>query len=242
MNTTMPAHTRTVFDTDLQDLARMVAEMGGLAERQLAQAFDALAERNVHLARQTISSDVTLDALQSQIEEKGIDIIAQRQPFAIDLRQIIAALHISNDLERIGDLAKNIGKRSLAIGDETLPPPLVLGLDHMTRLVMEQFKMALDSYAARDIGTALTVRNGDLQIDALNNALFHEALVYMGEDPHNIAICTHILFCIKNLERIGDHATNIAEAVHYMISGHMPADERPKGNNTSFAATSRTSF
>ena len=232
----MSAHTRTVFDADLQDLVRMVAEMGGLAERQIVQAFDALAQRNTELARKVIERDTTLDIFQTTIEEKGINIIAQRQPLANDLREIVSALHISNDLERIGDLAKNISKRAIAIGSEILPKSLISGLEHMTRMVLGQFKMALDSYAGRDVSETLAVRNGDLQIDALNNALFYETLVHMGEDPHNILSSTQILFCIKNLERVGDHATNIAETVHYIISGHVPASERPKGNTTSFAA------
>ncbi len=232
----MSAHTRTVFDADLQDLVRMVAEMGGLAERQIVQAFDALAQRNTELARKVIERDTTLDIFQTTIEEKGINIIAQRQPLANDLREIVSALHISNDLERIGDLAKNISKRAIAIGSEILPKSLISGLEHMTRMVLGQFKMALDSYAGRDVSETLAVRNGDLQIDALNNALFHETLVHMGEDPHNILSSTQILFCIKNLERVGDHATNIAETVHYIISGHVPASERPKGNTTNFAA------
>lgn len=236
MNVAMSAHTRTVFDADLQDLVRMVAEMGGLAERQIVQAFDALAQRNAALAHQVIDRDAALDAFQTRIEEKGINIIAQRQPLAIDLRETISALHICNDLERIGDLAKNISKRAIAIGSEIIPTSLISGLEHMTRMVMRQFKMALDSYAGRDIREALAARNGDLPVDALNNALFHETLVHMGEDPHNIVSCTQILFCIKNLERIGDHATNIAETVYYIISGHAPASERPKGNTTSFAA------
>jgi len=219
----MSAHTRTVFDADLQDLVRMVAEMGGLAERQIVQAFDALAQRNTELARKVIERDTTLDIFQTTIEEKGINIIAQRQPLANDLREIVSALHISNDLERIGDLAKNISKRAIAIGSEILPKSLISGLEHMTRMVLGQFKMALDSYAGRDVSETLAVRNGDLQIDALNNALFHETLVHMGEDPHNILSSTQILFCIKNLERVGDHATNIAETVHYIISGHVPA-------------------
>lgn len=232
----MSAHTRTVFDADLQDLVRMVAEMVGLAERQIVQAFDALAQRNTELARKVIERDTTLDIFQTTIEEKGINIIAQRQPLANDLREIVSALHISNDLERIGDLAKNISKRAIAIGSEILPKSLISGLEHMTRMVLGQFKMALDSYAGRDVSETLAVRNGDLQIDALNNALFHETLVHMGEDPHNILSSTQILFCIKNLERVGDHATNIAETVHYIISGHVPASDRPKGNTTSFAA------
>jgi phosphate transport system protein len=236
MDLAMSAHTRTVFDADLQDLVRMVAEMGGLAERQIVQAFDALAQRNTELARKVIERDTALDIFQTTIEEKGINIIAQRQPLANDLREIVFALHISNDLERIGDLAKNISKRAIAIGSEILPKSLISGLEHMTRMVLGQFKMALDSYAGRDVSETLAVRNGDLQIDALNNALFHETLVHMGEDPYNILSSTQILFCIKNLERVGDHATNIAETVHYIISGHVPASERPKGNTTSFAA------
>jgi phosphate transport system protein len=233
---TISAHTRTAFDFDLQDLMRMVAEMGGLAEQQVVQAIDALAQRNSELAQKVISRDIALDAFQAKIEEKGINIIAQRQPLAIDLRETISALHICSDLERIGDLAKNISKRTIAIGSEMLPMSLISGIEHMTRLVMGQFKTALDSYAERDISKALEVRSGDLQIDALNNALFYQTIVCMGEDPHYMIACTQILFCIKNLERIGDHATNIAETVHYIISGHVPASERPKGNTTSFAA------
>ena len=232
----MAVHTRTIFDVDLQDLTRMVAEMGGLAEQQIVQTFDALAQRNADLAHQVIDRDAALDTLQKTIEEKGISIIAQRQPLAIDLREILSALHISSDLERIGDLAKNISKRAIVIGNELLPTSLIAGLEHMTRLVLGQLKMALDSYAKRDASGALAVRNGDLQIDALNNALFYETMVYMSEDPHCVVASTQILFCIKNLERIGDHVTNIAEAVHYITSGHAPATERPKGDTTSLAA------
>lgn len=197
-----------MFDTDLQDLARMVAEMGGLAEQQITQALDALTKRNVALADQVIDRDATLDLFQAKIEERGIGIIAQHQPVAIDLREIISAMHISNDLERLGDLAKNISKRVIVIGGEILPKSMISGLEHMTRMVLEQVKMALDSYAQRDINEALVVWNGDRQIDTLNNALFHETLVYMSEDPQNITACTQILFCVKNLERAGDHATS----------------------------------
>ncbi len=230
MQSARSSHTRTVFDSDLYELAQMVAEMGGLVEQQITQGLDALASRNPGLARQVIGRDVALDALQSKIEQKGINIIAQRQPLANDLREIISAMHISSDLERLGDLAKNISKRVLVIGGDTLPDSMILGLEHMTRIVLEQVKMALDSYAGRDIDEALAVWNGDRQIDALNNALFHETLDYMSQHPQNIAGCTQFLFCVKNLERAGDHATNIAEAVHYIISGHLPAGERPKEN------------
>lgn len=227
-------HTRTVFDADLHDLMRMVAEMGGLVEQQIAHAFDALAQKNAALAYQVINRDSAIDALQSEIEDKAINIIAQRQPLAIDLREIISALHISNDLERIGDLAKNISKRTIAIEDATMPTSLISGFEHMTHMVMGQFKTALDSYVQRDVDKALAVRNGDLEIDAFNNALFHETMVYMNEDPENLVASTQILFCVKNLERIGDHSTNIAEAVHYIICGYVPESERPKGDTTNF--------
>jgi phosphate transport system protein len=186
----------------------------------------------IRLSTATLSST----HFKPRLKRKALISSLNGQPLANDLRETISALHICSDLERIGDLAKNISKRTIAIGSEILPMSLISGLEHMTQMVMEQFKVALDSYAGRDVSKALAVRNGDLQIDALNNALFYETMVYMGKDPHNIVACTQILFCIKNLERIGDHATNIAEAVHYIISGHVPANERPKGNTTSFTA------
>ncbi len=234
----MSAHTRAVFDTDLLDLSQMVADMGVLAERQFTNALEALAKRNVTLASQVVEGDDALDAFQTKIEEKGINIIAQRQPVAVDLREIISAMHISNDLERLGDLAKNISKRAIVIGGEKLPKSMITGLEHMTRVVLEQVKMALDSYTQRDVNEALMVWTRDRQIDALNNALFHETFVYMGKDPQKIAACTQILFCVKNLERAGDHATNIAESVHYTIKGHLPAGERPKENAANFVKLS----
>ncbi len=223
-------HTRTVFDVDLRDLAQMVTEMGGLAERQITQGLSALTSRNASLARQVIGRDDALDALQNKIAEKGISIIAQRQPLANDLREIISAMHISGDLERLGDLAKNISKRAIVISSDILPKSMIVGLEHMTRIVLKQVKMALDSYASHDIDEALAVWNGDRQVDAFNNALFDETLDYMSRDPHSIADCIQFLFCVKNLERAGDHATNIAESVHYIISGHLPLGERPKEN------------
>jgi len=213
----------------------MVAEMGGLAEQQFTQALNALANRDSDLARLVIDRDITLDTFQAQIEAKGVTIIVQRQPLANDLREIISAMHISSDLERLGDLAKNIGKRVILIGRETLPKSMTAGLEKMARIVLEQIKMALESYARHNINEALFVWNGDQQIDALNNSLFCKTLVYMSRDPQNIAVCTQILFCIKNLERAGDHATNIAESVHYIICGHLPTGERPKENAIPFA-------
>jgi phosphate transport system protein len=231
--TLMSEHTTKAFDVDLQELARLVAEMGGLAEKSIADSVDALAKRDAKLAQQVIAADITIDALQREIEEKAILMIARRQPMAIDLREIVAALRVSNDLERIGDLAKNIGKRVVALGGEFRATTVLRGVEHMADLVLAALKQVLDAYARRDIEQAMEVWRGDEEIDAVNNSLFRELLTYMMEDPRNITFCTHLLFCAKNIERMGDHATNIAETVHYMVEGRALADERPKGDTTS---------
>jgi len=231
----MTDHTAKAFDADLQDLGRMVAEMGGLAEKQICDSIDALAKRDVTLAQRTVAQDTQIDTLQREIEERAILTIARRQPMAIDLREIVAALRIANDLERIGDLAKNIGKRVVALDGEFQSQKLMRGLEHMADLVLNQIKDVLDSYARRDANKALEVWRGDEEIDAVNNSLFRELLTYMLEDPRNITVCIHLLFCAKNIERMGDHATNIAETVHYMVEGRVLADERPKGDTTSYA-------
>jgi|SRR6185312_4895723 phosphate transport system protein len=231
----MPEHTAKAFDVDLQELTRMVAEMGGLAEKQIADAVDALARRDADRAQRTVASDPSIDALQAEIEERAVLTIARRQPMAVDLREIVGALRVSNDLERIGDLAKNIGKRVLALDGEFHPPKLIRGVEHMGALVLTQLKEVLDSYAGHDLKKAMVVWNGDEEIDAMCTSLFRELLTYMMEDPRNITFCIHLMFCAKNIERMGDHATNIAETVYYMIEGHAIADQRPKGDTTSFA-------
>ena len=229
-------HTVKAFDTDLQDLARMVAEMGGLAEKQVADAVDALARRDTTLAQRVTAADVHIDTLQHEIEEKAVLTIARRQPMAVDLREIVSALRISNDLERIGDLAKNIAKRVIALNAEFPPPKLIRGVEHMTDLLLGQLKAVLNAYARRSVAEAMAVWRGDEEIDAVCTSVFRELLTYMMEDPRNITFCIHLLFCAKNIERMGDHATNIAETVHYMISGKSITDQRPKGDTTSFAA------
>ena len=231
----MPEHTAKAFDVDLQELTRMVAEMGGLAEKQIADAVDALARRDADRAQRTVASDPSIDALQHEIEEKAMLTIARRQPMAVDLREIVGALRVSNDLERIGDLAKNIAKRVMALDGEFHPPKLIRGVEHMAALVLAQLKEVLDAYAGHDLKKALAVWNGDEEIDAMCTSLFRELLTYMMEDPRNITFCIHLMFCAKNIERMGDHATNIAETVYYMIEGHAIADQRPKGDTTSFA-------
>src|SRR5215831_3569942 len=232
----MMEHTTRAFDADLQDLARMVAEMGGMAEKQIGDSVDALVKRDLALAQRVISLDPKIDALQREIEDKSVLTIARRQPMAVDLRDIVAALRISNDLERIGDLAKNIGKRVAAVDGEFYPRKIVRGVEHMADLVLTQIKDVLDSYARRDVNQALAVWHGDEEIDAVNNSLFRELLTYMMEDPRNITFCIHLLFCAKNIERIGDHATNIAETVYYIVQGVPLEGERPKGDALDLSA------
>jgi len=229
----MMEHTIKAFDADLQELARMIAEMGGLAERQIGDALDALNRHDAELARGILAADARIDSLQREIEEKAILTIARRQPMAVDLRDIVGALRVSNDLERIGDLAKNIAKRVEVVENELSLQKVMRGVDHMTELVLTQIKDVLDAFARRDVGKAVQVWRSDEQVDTVNNSLFRELLTYMMEDPRNISVCIHLLFCAKNIERMGDHATNIAETIYYMVEGHTLADERPKGDTTS---------
>ena len=232
----MNEHTAKAFDVDLQELGRMVAEMGGLAEKQIADSVAALSKRDAERAKRVVANDASIDALQSEIEEKAVLTIARRQPMAVDLREIVSAMRVAIDLERIGDLAKNIGKRVTAVESEFQPLKLIRGLEHMTDLVQQQVKSVLDAYAAHDLPAAMAVWKGDEEVDAICTSLFRELLTYMMEDPRNISFCIHLMFCAKNIERIGDHATNIAETVFYMIEGQQMVDKRPKGDMTTFAA------
>ncbi len=229
----MNEHTAKAFDADLQELTRMVAEMGGLVEKQIADSVDALAKRDIERAARVVTADAGVDVLQHEIEDKAVLTIARRQPMAVDLREIVGALRLANDLERVGDLAKNIAKRVSAITGDFHPQKLLRGVQHMAALVLGQLKQVLDSYAGHDLNKALAVWRGDEEIDAMCTSLFRELLTYMMEDPRNITFCIHLMFCAKNIERMGDHATNIAETVHFMIEGRAITDERPKGDTTS---------
>lgn len=231
----MNEHTAKAFDSDLQELTRKVSEMGGLAERQVADAIQALTRRDADLASRVVATDPTIDELQHEIEEKAVLTIARRQPMAVDLREIVGTLRVANDLERIGDLAKNIGKRVNALDDGFHPNKLLRGVEHMAALVLAQLKSVLDAYVGRDTVAAVAVWNGDEEIDSLCTSLFRELLTYMMEDPRNITFCIHLMFCAKNIERMGDHATNIAETVHYVIEGRPIGEQRPKGDTTAFA-------
>jgi phosphate transport system protein len=225
----MTDHIVARFDQELGTLGRYIAEMGGIAEKMLSDAMDALISANMDLARAVVETDTRLDALQRQVEELAILTIARRQPMAVDLREIVAAIRVSGDLERVGDLAKNIAKRTLKIGAEMRIPRAAVGLKNMGDLALLQLKNVLDSYAGRDIEKAKDVWTRDAQLDALEDAVFRDLLTFMMEDPRNITFCTHLLFCSKNIERAGDHATNIAETVHYLVTGTNLPVERPKG-------------
>ena len=230
----MVDHTIRAFDTDLQQLAGKVAEMGRLDAEQIADAITALLEGDSALAEQVIATDDRVDDLQREIEEKAVTTIARRQPMAIDLREIVGTLRISNDLERIGDLAENIAKRVLLLlPKEFRLNAVAVQLQHMANLVRDQLARVLRSYEQRDAVLALDVWRKDQEIDALNSSLFRELLTYMMEDPRNITFCSHMLFCAKNVERAGDHATNIAETVYYIVEGHQLTEKRPKADVTS---------
>jgi len=222
-----------VFDSDLQDLARTVAEMGGLAERQITEAIEALTTRDTSRACRVIAADATIDTMQRTIEESAIETIAQRRPVDKDLRQVVGILRIANELERIGDLAKNIGKRIIVIGAVEISRRSMRGIRHLADFVQSQCRDVLDSFAHGDITMALDVWRRDEGADRLCTSLFRELLSDMMEDPAAVPSGIHLLFCTKNLERMGDHATNIAEVVHYMVTGRTLLGERPKADATS---------
>lgn len=230
----MSEHIVRAYDEDLAQLKTMLAQMGGLVEQQLDDAIDALQRRDTALAGRVIQNDEKVDVLEHQIEEKAITTIAKRQPMARDLREIMVAIRVASDLERIGDLAKNTAKRTHAMSDQ-LPRKLMAGVTRMGRLAQEELKNILDAYARGDAAMALQVWRSDEDLDALYNSIFRELLTYMMEDPRNISLCTHLLFGAKNMERIGDHATNIAERVHFAVLGEPLTEDRPKGDTSTSA-------
>ena len=215
----MTEHTITAFDDDLKFITHKVVEMGGHAESMIDRAVNALVKADRAEAEAIIAEDMTLDTLQYELDEHIVVVLARRQPMATDLREIIGAMRMGSDLERIGDMGKNIAKRTLDIEDFVHPRKVVRGLQHLTALALQQLKEVLDAYVNKDIEKAQEVCDRDNEIDQIYTSLFRELLTYMMEDPRNITFCTHLLFCAKNIERIGDHATNIAETVIYMVTG-----------------------
>jgi len=234
----MSEHIVKSFHDQLETLSTAIIQMGGMCETQLANAIDAIVRRDTALAEQTVALDAHIDQLELNIEQQVVRLLALRQPLALDLRETLAALKISADLERIGDLAKNVAKRTLVISGDAPDQHLTQGLGRMGRQALAQLKNVLDAYAKRDANAAMTVWKRDGEIDEIYNSLFRELLTYMMEDPRKIGPSTHLLFIAKNFERIGDHATNIAETVHYVATGAAMGDARPKSDITSTTSMS----
>ena len=225
----MTEHTVKSFEDELNTLSAECARMGGLTEAQVADAITSVVKRNQDLAGAVVGRDDRLDIAEREIERRAIRLIALRQPMADDLRRTVAAMKIANNLERCGDLAKNIAKRTLVIIESDPMTPLTRSIDRMGKLVVQRLTAVLDAYARQDLERALAVWSQDEDVDEHYNSLFRELLTYMMGDPRTITACAHLLFVAKNLERIGDHATNIAEIVHYQITGEdMIAPVRPK--------------
>ena len=222
------------YSQELQRLRDLMTEMGGMVESQVAQAIDAIVHQDPDLATRAVQQDPKVDELERQAEQFVIRMLALRQPMASDLRQIVAALKITAAMERIGDYAKNMAKRSIVLGQFALPFSLT-GLRSMARLVQENLRLVIDAVTENDAAKAVQVWQSDQAIDDLYNSIFRELITYMMEDARSITPCTHLLFIAKNLERIGDHATNIAETVHYAVTGIPLTEERPRGGDGAYA-------
>lgn len=224
----MNEHIVKSYEDELNSLAAECVRMGGLAEAQVADAVNAVVKRNQELASAVVVRDDKLDEAERDIERKTIRLIALRQPVADDLRRAVAAMKIANNLERCGDLAKNIAKRTLVIIESDPLTPLTRSIERMGKLVLGRLSSVLDAYSRSDLERAVAVWSQDDEVDEHYNSLFRELLTYMMGDPRTITACAHMLFVAKNLERIGDHATNIAEIVHYQITGAEMIGGRPK--------------
>jgi phosphate transport system protein len=221
-------HTVRAYDEELDSLTAELSRMGGLAEVEVTDAIRGITRRDVSLAQAVIGRDARLDEIEVDIERRAVRLIALRQPVADDLRRTVAALKISMNLERCGDLAKNIAKRALVIAESEPITPLTRSIERMGELVAGRLKDVLDAFAARDVERAKLVWQRDNEVDEHYESIFRELLTYMMSDPRTIASCAHLLFVAKNLERIGDHATNIAEIIHFEITGEQLPDQRPK--------------
>ena len=226
----MVEHTVKSYDRELDTLERRIAEMGGLSEKMVIEAMDALASADTVLAHQVVATDLRLDALQREIEDMTVMTIARRQPVANDLRELIGAIRIAGDLERVGDLAKNIAKRTVKVGLEARVPRAIIGLKHMNEVATELLKDVLDAYAQRDEARGSRSVGARHRPRCAGGFGFPRTSTHMMEDPRNISFCAHLLFCSKNIERIGDHATNIAETVVYLVTGEPMRTERPRGH------------
>jgi len=231
----MGEHTVTSFDEDLDHIQQLVRDMGELSGSMVGAAIRALLTSDNALAQRIISDDAIMDARQRELDDRAITLIAKRQPMAQDLRAVVGAIRMAGDLERIGGLAKNIAKRVSAVSHGATPRNLSHGIEAMAELVLEQVRGVIERYAARDAAGLKELRADDEKIDVKYTAVFRELLTYMMEDPRNITTCTHLLFCAKNLERIGDHVTNIAENAYYVVTGEQLPVNRPKLDETALA-------
>ncbi|HTC09366.1 MAG TPA: phosphate signaling complex protein PhoU [Acetobacteraceae bacterium] len=229
-----PEHLVKSYDQELKRLGNLITEMGGIVESQVADAAIAILQRDSEIATRVVETDPKVDAIEREVEQFVIRMLALRQPLAADLRNIVAALKITGDLERIGDYAANVAKRSIVLSQFNLSLSLS-GLGHMAQLVQGNLKLIIDAVSENDAEKAIQVWRSDQMIDDLYNTVFRELITYMMEDPRNITPCTHLLFIAKNLERIGDHATNIAETVHYAVKGEPLTEMRPKGDTSAYA-------
>ena len=222
------------FDDDLGQIESLLLEMGGLVETQISEAVRALVDRDIELGEKIRANDKRVDDLEIQINDLTIKTLALRQPMAEDLRAVVTALKVAANLERIGDYAKNIAKRTSVLAQSPQIGSYSTTVKRMSKLVQDMVRDVLDAYVARDSQTAEDLRLRDEEVDQLHNTLFRELLTYMMEDARNITPCLHLLFIAKNIERMGDHATGIAEQVYYLVTGTQLDDDRPKGDMTSF--------
>jgi phosphate transport system protein len=229
-----PEHIVKSYAHELTGLRDRITQMGGMVENQVALAVEAILHQDNAAATQVVERDPAVDRMERDIEAQVIQMLALRQPVAQDLRQIVASLKMTGDLERIGDYAANVAKRSIVLAEFRLPYSMG-GIAHMTRLVQENLKLIIDAIGENDTEKAVLVWRADQAVDDIYNALFRELVTYMMEDPRNITPCTHLLFIAKNLERVGDHATNIAETVYYAVTGELLPENRPKGDMSPYA-------
>ncbi len=230
------AHIVSAYDEDLRQIETLLLEMAGLVEAQIADGVQALITRDVEAGQLVRRKDKQVDAFEARIDELAIRVIATRQPMAVDLRRVVTALKITSSLERIGDYAKNMGKRVEALAEADNIGGSAKLIERMSELVREMMRDVLDAFIARDTAMAYEIRERDEQVDQLHNTMFRELLTYMMERPENITPCMHLLFIAKNVERMGDHTTGIAEQIIYLVDGALPGDERHKSDETSFYA------
>tara|TARA_R110002110_G_scaffold88584_6_gene230826 strand:+ start:5878 stop:6594 length:717 start_codon:yes stop_codon:yes gene_type:complete len=231
-------HIVSAFDQELAKLNDIIIQMGGLAEAQINSSIHAVIKRDTERAGIVVEDDKKIDQLERELEELAVKVLALRQPMASDLRAVVGALKISSDIERIGDYAKNIAKRAIALAQVPPVEPL-RSVPRMGWLVQQIMKQTLDAYITRDPVAATAAWQRDAEVDDLYNSLFRELLTYMMEDPRTITACTHVLFIAKNIERMGDHATNICEIVHFMATGKAMPEDRKKTDTTSFTVVDK---